>query len=153
MGLRAGRGTLIALAGPLGAGKTELVKGLAEGLGVSAEEPVVSPTFVLVREYAGRHPLFHCDAYRLGSFEEAEALGLDEMRRAGVLVVEWADRFEELLADADVRIELAHGGASERELTLSADDAGQGPELVRVAAGQARAAAAFRAPPGGSAAP
>jgi len=72
-------GDFVALTGQLGAGKTHLVKGLAVGLGVPADEPVVSPTFVLVREYIGRLKLYHIDAYRLGGAAELFALGLEEM--------------------------------------------------------------------------
>jgi tRNA threonylcarbamoyladenosine biosynthesis protein TsaE len=84
-------GTLVALIGPLGAGKTELAKGVAEGLGVTSV--VNSPTFVLMNEHLGRLRLFHIDAYRLDDPEEAVAAGLfDDRQAAGVAVVEWADR-------------------------------------------------------------
>lgn len=84
-------GTLLALVGPLGAGKTELAKGVAEGLGVASV--VNSPTFVLMNEHAGRLRLFHVDAYRLNDPEEAFAAGvLDDRAAGGVTVVEWADR-------------------------------------------------------------
>jgi tRNA threonylcarbamoyladenosine biosynthesis protein TsaE len=84
-------GTLLALVGPLGAGKTELAKGVAEGLGVASV--VNSPTFVLMNEHAGRLRLFHVDAYRLDDPEEAFAAGvLDDRAAGGVTVVEWADR-------------------------------------------------------------
>ena len=74
-------GTLLALTGPLGAGKTQLAKGVAEGLGV--ESVVNSPTFVLMNEHDGRLRLFHVDAYRLGEPEEALAAGLLDERQAG----------------------------------------------------------------------
>ncbi|QOJ15991.1 MAG: tRNA (adenosine(37)-N6)-threonylcarbamoyltransferase complex ATPase subunit type 1 TsaE [Planctomycetia bacterium] len=85
-------GELLALHGALGAGKTQLAKGLARGLGVRPDEPVVSPTFVIVREYAGRVPFLHADAYRLTGPEWA-ALGADERLAEGaVLAVEWWER-------------------------------------------------------------
>jgi tRNA threonylcarbamoyladenosine biosynthesis protein TsaE len=87
-------GVVLGLVGPLGAGKTEFVKGLALGLGVS--DLVTSPTFTLVHEHAGNDgvTLYHVDLYRLKSQEEMLALGLEEMICEGsVLVVEWADRF------------------------------------------------------------
>lgn len=91
LGAAALPGTLLALVGPLGAGKTELAKGVAEGLGVTSV--VNSPTFVLMNEHAGRLRLFHVDAYRLNDPEEAFAAGvLDDRAAAGVTVVEWADR-------------------------------------------------------------
>jgi tRNA threonylcarbamoyladenosine biosynthesis protein TsaE len=91
LGAAAPAGTMIALSGPLGAGKTELAKGVAEGLGVTSV--VNSPTFVLMNEHAGRLRLFHVDAYRLDDPEEAIAAGLlDDRQAAGVVVLEWADR-------------------------------------------------------------
>jgi tRNA threonylcarbamoyladenosine biosynthesis protein TsaE len=84
-------GTVLALTGPLGAGKTQLAKGVAQGLEV--ETLVNSPTFVLMNEHEGRLRLFHIDAYRLDDPEEALAAGLlDEREVAGVTVIEWADR-------------------------------------------------------------
>ena len=93
MGMAAGPGTVIALTGELGAGKTQLAKGVAEGLGVTSV--VNSPTFVLMNEHVGRLRLYHIDAYRLGDPEEASAAGLlDERQADGVTVVEWADRLD-----------------------------------------------------------
>jgi tRNA threonylcarbamoyladenosine biosynthesis protein TsaE len=91
LGKAAQAGAFLALVGPLGAGKTELAKGVAEGLGVASV--VNSPTFVLMNEHVGRLRLFHIDAYRLSDPEEAMAAGLlEERHAAGVTVAEWADR-------------------------------------------------------------
>jgi tRNA threonylcarbamoyladenosine biosynthesis protein TsaE len=91
LGEIAAPGTVVALTGPLGAGKTQLAKGVAQGLEV--ESVVNSPTFVLMNEHEGRLRLFHIDAYRLDDPEEAFAAGLlDEREAAGVTVIEWADR-------------------------------------------------------------
>lgn len=117
-------GVVIGLSGALGAGKTQLVKGIARGLGVPADEPVVSPTFVLVREYRGRLRLLHADAYRLADAAELWALGLDEAIAAAdsVVVIEWADRFAESLPPGAWWIEAEHAadtGPSARRITLA----------------------------------
>lgn len=105
LGRTAVPGTVLALVGPLGAGKTELAKGVAEGLGV--QSVVNSPTFVLMNEHEGRLRLFHVDAYRLGEPEEALAAGLlDERQASGVAVVEWADRLEGWLPDDRLQIDI-----------------------------------------------
>jgi tRNA threonylcarbamoyladenosine biosynthesis protein TsaE len=93
LGREARAGTLIALVGELGAGKTQLAKGVAEGLDVPTV--VNSPTFVLMNEHVGRLRLYHVDAYRLAQPEEAVDAGLIEDRQSdGVVVIEWADRLE-----------------------------------------------------------
>ena len=91
------RGEVIALTGDLGAGKTQFVKGLVAGLGCDAT--VTSPTFTLIHEYCGdRFPVFHFDLLRLEDVKEAERLGFDEYFFGdGVSVVEWADRFPDLI--------------------------------------------------------
>jgi tRNA threonylcarbamoyladenosine biosynthesis protein TsaE len=94
------RGLVIALSGELGAGKTQLVKGLARGLGITTR--VHSPTFTLVNEYAGgRLKLFHLDLYRLESREQVLSAGLEDfLKPDGVAVIEWAER----IADCGLRI-------------------------------------------------
>ncbi len=105
-------GEILALVGGLGAGKTHLTKGLAEGLGCGAE--ATSPTFALLHEYpGGRLPLAHLDFYRLGSADELLAIGWDELLdQGGVVVAEWADRFPEVMPPETrwLRIEPAPGG-------------------------------------------
>lgn len=93
-------GEVLALAGDLGAGKTQFVKGLVAGL--DSDAAVTSPTFTLVHEYIdGRLPVYHFDFYRLENRAAAVALGLDEyFFHDGVSVVEWADRFPDLIPDA-----------------------------------------------------
>jgi tRNA threonylcarbamoyladenosine biosynthesis protein TsaE len=99
-------GTVLALIGELGAGKTQLAKGVAEGLGVRTV--VNSPTFVLMNEHVGRLRLFHVDAYRLDDPEQALASGLlDEREADGIVVIEWADRLDGWLPDDRLEIRLA----------------------------------------------
>jgi tRNA threonylcarbamoyladenosine biosynthesis protein TsaE len=115
----AGAGDVIALNGPLGAGKTTFVQGLAAALGITG--PVPSPTFVLCREYQGRLLLAHLDAYRLAGSDDACGAGLDEhLPGQGVTAVEWADRIVDLLPDDAVTI------------TLSTVPGGRRAELVGV---------------------
>ncbi len=117
IGMAAVPGTLVALSGPLGAGKTQLAKGVAEGLGISGV--VNSPTFVLMNEHTGRLRLFHIDAYRLGDPEEALAAGLlDERQAAGVTVIEWADRLADYLPPDRLEIELVPDDAASERRTL-----------------------------------
>lgn len=97
-------GDVVVLAGALGTGKTLLAKGIATGLGV--EEPVVSPSFVLIREYrSGFLPMIHVDVYRLGSYNEFEDLDVLELAQDGVLVIEWGDAVESILPADHLRIE------------------------------------------------
>jgi tRNA threonylcarbamoyladenosine biosynthesis protein TsaE len=103
-GRDAAPGWVIGLSGDLGAGKTQFVKGLARGLGITAR--VHSPTFTLVNEYAGgRLPLAHLDLYRLDTPEQILAAGLEEYLRRpnGVTVVEWCERWPELNPKSEIR--------------------------------------------------
>jgi tRNA threonylcarbamoyladenosine biosynthesis protein TsaE len=124
---------VVALSGQLGTGKTQLVKGLAVGLEVPEEEPVVSPTFVLVREYVGRLKLFHIDAYRLGGVDELLGIGLEEMRDqpGAVIAIEWADRVAEAIPPSAWRLELSHEPGSRRRIQIQAPEADCARELVR----------------------
>jgi len=113
------RGDVLALVGPLGAGKTQFTRGLALGLGAAAR--VTSPSFKLVNEYSGRIPLYHIDAYRLRDARDMIALGCDEFFDGdGAAAVEWADRVPEALPPQYLRIDIEITGESTRRITLTA---------------------------------
>jgi len=118
LGARLGRGDVVACIGPLGAGKTCFLQGLARGLGVMTG--VTSPTFVLVNQYRGRLPVYHVDAYRTGSLTELVDLGLEEMLHGeGVTVVEWADKLLPLLPPRTVTVTIAGLGDEPRQIELA----------------------------------
>ena len=118
LGSRLGRGDVVACIGPLGAGKTCFLQGLARGLGVTA--PVTSPTFVLVNQYRGRVPVYHVDAYRTGSLTELVELGLEELLHGeGVTIVEWADKLLPLLPPRTITATIMGLGDEPREIELA----------------------------------
>jgi len=112
-------GDVVLLYGDLGAGKTALVRGLAEGLGVDRDE-VSSPTFTLIQEYrGGRLPLFHVDLYRIEDPREFDELGLDEIAEDGVLAIEWADKLAARLQPSRyVAVRIEHAGENARTVTV-----------------------------------
>lgn len=128
-------GDVVALIGQLGAGKTQLTRGIAVGVGSTSR--VTSPTFKLVNEYDGRVRVYHLDAYRLHGADDLVALGCDEFFDGdGAAVVEWADIVPEALPDDHVHVDIAITGATSRQLTFSAT----GPRAERlVAASMAKA--------------
>jgi tRNA threonylcarbamoyladenosine biosynthesis protein TsaE len=98
-------GSIIALRGGLGAGKTVLVKGIARGLGI--EDEPVSPTFVIMNAYEGRIPLYHFDLYRISGADELTGIGADEfLYGGGVSAVEWAERVEEIFPEYTIYIDI-----------------------------------------------
>ena len=113
-------GDLICLQGDLGAGKTTLVQGIAQGWG--ALDSVSSPTFVLVNVYrrADEMQFFHMDAYRLDSASEGEQLDLDAMLDAGPLLVEWAERIQTILPAERLWVSLEHLGEEHRQMRIVA---------------------------------
>lgn len=109
------------LRGPLGAGKTTLVRGAARALGVT--EHVTSPTFTLAQRYTGRIPVAHLDAYRLTAVDEEEiGLALEVIGDDAIAFIEWPDVLAGALPDAVVRVTLEHGGGDTRLLTLDSPD-------------------------------
>ena len=109
-------GSVIALTGDLGAGKTALTKAIAKGLGIS--EQISSPTFTIVQEYEdGRMPLYHFDVYRVNDEEDLFELGFESyLSGSGVCVIEWADLIEELLPEDTIRIHLSYGEGEEERI-------------------------------------
>ena len=123
IGRAAEPGTVVALIGDLGTGKTTLTKSIARGLGVT--EIVTSPTFNIIREYkSGRIPLYHFDVYRIGDPDEMFELGYEEYFYGdGICVVEWADIIEELLPEDAVIIRIERGAdEEEREYRIESED-------------------------------
>ena len=122
LGRRTGRalrpGSLVVLQGELGAGKTVFARGVAAGLGIREEE-VSSPTFTLVQEYrGGRIPLFHADLYRLETEDEIGALGIEEMLRAGAVLVEWGERLPSWLRRDATTVRFEELGEDSRRIHL-----------------------------------
>jgi len=130
LGRRLCGGETIALVGDLGAGKTTLARAIARGLGI--QSPVSSPTFGIVHEYPGPIPLIHFDPYRLNRAEDLLEIGYDEyFERGGVVLIEWADKFPELLPEDYLMLRLeidlnAEGDANAEDVprTLQAEAAG-----------------------------
>lgn len=112
-------GDLISLEGDLGAGKTQLAKGIGAGLGIE-ENTITSPSFTLINQYEGRYPLYHFDVYRIEPVD-LEELGYEEFFFGkGVCLVEWGDRVRDYLPDEYLQIVIQQAGAQKRELTLTA---------------------------------
>lgn len=117
MGLGVREGLCVALVGSLGTGKSVLVRGICRGLGV--EEEVLSPTFILFEEYAGRLPVIHLDLYRLEHEREIEEIGVfDRLGDGSVLLVEWGDRSRRILDASDVVIHMEMAGDTSRRIVV-----------------------------------
>ena len=110
-------GSVVAMYGDLGAGKTAFVRGMTRGLGI--DFPVSSPTFNVVNEYPGKVPMFHFDMYRLGSADELFDIGWDDyLERGGICAVEWSENVEEAFESGTVKVTITKLGDSEREITV-----------------------------------
>ena len=111
---------VVLLIGDLGAGKTTLAKGIVKGLGAAEPDDVSSPTFTLIHEYGREKPVYHVDLYRLDHASEAATLGLDELfDREAVVLIEWGERFPELLPSDRIEIRLTALGEDEREIRVA----------------------------------
>ena len=109
---------VVLLIGNLGAGKTTLAKGIAQGLGAAEPEEVSSPTFTLIHEYGPR--LYHVDLYRLDEEREVETLGLDDLFEKDALVlIEWGEKFPRLMPAGRLEIRLEHAPEDARRVTCS----------------------------------
>ncbi|MGH9579611.1 MAG: tRNA (adenosine(37)-N6)-threonylcarbamoyltransferase complex ATPase subunit type 1 TsaE [Terriglobales bacterium] len=111
---------LVVLRGELGAGKTTLIKGIAEGFGAAKTDDVTSPTFTLVHEYRGpAAEVYHIDLFRVDTPRELETLGLDDLRGArSVLLIEWGEKFERFQKERDVEISLERVGENQRRIRI-----------------------------------
>ena len=117
IGRRLEPGDVVCLSGTLGAGKTVLAQGIGRGLDVA--DPVCSPTFALVQQYAGRLPLWHLDTYRVGSLDELVDLGWEDLLRDGsVVLVEWPERIAPALPPERLEISLEYGEGDTRRMRL-----------------------------------
>jgi tRNA threonylcarbamoyladenosine biosynthesis protein TsaE len=113
-------GSVIALIGSLGSGKTTFTKGIAKGLGVKGYKYVNSPSFVLIKEYSARVPLYHFDLYRLDKIKDIEDLDSDGyFFGKGITVIEWADKCKVLLPKPCIKVEFKIEGENERRIVIA----------------------------------
>jgi tRNA threonylcarbamoyladenosine biosynthesis protein TsaE len=132
IGARLARGTFVGLSGDLGGGKTTLTQGIARGLGIEAN--VTSPTFQLLREYQGRERLFHFDFYRLESGGDLLDLDVSGCMESGVVVAEWAEKFDAPAAASRIFIRFDWKGENSRRIEFhgaSPDCAAVVDDIVR----------------------
>ena len=117
---------LVLLRGDLGAGKTTLIKGIAEGFRAAEKDDVTSPTFTLIHEYRGpKVVLYHIDLYRVDTPRELMTLGIDDlMDNDSVLLIEWGDKFERFRRERDVEIAIERTGENSRKIMLTTDSHG-----------------------------
>ncbi len=113
---------MVILRGDLGAGKTTLVKGIAEGLNAASQDDVTSPTFTLIHEYRGPDAtIFHVDLYRIETARELDTLGLDELfaEPGNLVLLEWGEKFPRFVAERDVEISIERRSDEERRIVVN----------------------------------
>jgi tRNA threonylcarbamoyladenosine biosynthesis protein TsaE len=121
-------GDVVALIGDLGSGKTVLTKGIAKGLGVKDTRYVNSPTFVIIKEYKGKIPLYHFDLYRLNKSSMYDEVGFEEYFYGdGVTVIEWADKITKLLPKKRIEVRLSVAGENKRKVEIVSLRGGRRP--------------------------
>ena len=115
-------GSIVLLRGDLGAGKTTMVKGIAEGFKAAEAEAVTSPTFTLIHEYRGPEvTLYHIDLYRIDTQRELDTLALDDLMEPNtILLIEWGEKFERFRKERDVEIAIEHKGGDDRVIRVTA---------------------------------
>jgi len=114
------RRATVLLIGNLGAGKTTLAKGIVKGLGAADPDHVSSPTFTLIHEYGQPLKVYHVDLYRLERTAEAAALGLEELfEKDAVVLIEWGERFPQIMPAERIEIRIAAGAGDQREITVT----------------------------------
>ena len=115
-------GDVVALTGELGAGKTCLTQGIAKGIGIPEGYYITSPTFTLINEYPGRISLYHMDVYRLSGSLDLEDMGYQEyLYGDGVVVIEWAEKVDDIIPPEALVINLEHCNGDERKIKLSCE--------------------------------
>ncbi len=111
---------VVLLIGELGAGKTTLTKGIVEGRRAAPAEEVSSPTFTLIHEYGNPLSVYHADLYRLDTLEQARRIGLEDLfDQPALVLIEWGDRFPELLPPDPITIRISHAGEDNRIVEVS----------------------------------
>jgi len=113
-------GSVVLLRGELGAGKTTMVKGIAEGFGAAEAASVTSPTFTLIHEYRGPEViLYHIDLYRIDTQRELDTLAIDDLLAPNsILLIEWGDKFERFVRERDAEIAIEDAGGDERKIKI-----------------------------------
>ncbi len=112
-------GSVIALIGDLGSGKTCLTQGIARGVGIAPHEVVSSPSYILINEYTGKIPIYHIDLYRIETSEEIAELGLGEyVDGLGICIIEWADRMQDDLPDTCIMVHITWEDENSRSIKI-----------------------------------